>query len=205
MIKTFCPLSFWSCLKFQIYKRKRACICYFQIAHFAPQKFASPGFAWPWFSTSLDTIDKGFVCRIIPTLITSRPTSKASSLFSFFVLYLWYGVGDLTPHRNHYPCGNVLAVIHFYRQMFSSTIEYSVTQENDPGRGALFSVCSWRHTFMQITRPPCWCSSRVWNFMQIYRHLYRVLFQMLCFMDISSEENPESQENILLRIPVLLN
>lgn len=117
MIKTFCPLSFWSCLKFQIYKRKRACICYFQIAHFAPQKFASPGFAWPWFSTSLDTIDEGFVCRIIPTLITSRPTSKASSLFSFFVLYLWYGVGDLTPHRNHYPCGNVLAVIHFYRHL----------------------------------------------------------------------------------------
>ena len=28
---------------------------------------------------------------------------------------------------------------------------------------------------------------------------------ILCFMDISGEKNPESQENILLRIPVLLN
>ena len=52
----------------------------------------------------------------------------------------------------------------------------------------LFSVCSWRHTFMQIKRPPCWCSSQVWNFMQIYRHLYRALFQILCFMGISGEK-----------------
>ena len=69
---------------------------------------------------------------------------------------------------------------------------------------SLFSVCSWRHTFMQIKCPSCWCSSRVWNFMQIYRHLYRTLFQILCFMDISGKKNPELQENILLRIPVLL-
>ena len=40
--------------------------------------------------------------------------------------------------------------------------------------------------------------------MQIYRHLYRTLFQILCFMDISGKKNPELQENILLRIPVLL-
>ena len=36
-------------------------------------------------------------------------------------------------------------------------------------------------------------------------HLYTVLFQILCFMDISGGKNPESQENILLRIPALLN
>ena len=41
--------------------------------------------------------------------------------------------------------------------------------------------------------------------MQIYRHLYRALFQILFFVDISGEKNPESQGNILLRIPVLLN
>ena len=41
--------------------------------------------------------------------------------------------------------------------------------------------------------------------MQIYRHLYRALFQILCSRDISGEKNPEPQENILLRIPVLLN
>ena len=40
--------------------------------------------------------------------------------------------------------------------------------------------------------------------MQIYRHLNRTLFQILCFMDISGEKNPELQKNILLGIPVLL-
>ena len=30
-------------------------------------------------------------------------------------------------------------------------------------------------------------------------------FKYFCFMDVSGEKNPESQENILLRIPVLLN
>ena len=41
--------------------------------------------------------------------------------------------------------------------------------------------------------------------MQIHRHLHRGLIQILCFMDISGEKKPESQENILNRIPVLLN
>ena len=40
---------------------------------------------------------------------------------------------------------------------------------------------------------------------QIYCHLYSALSQILCFMNISGEKNPESQENILLRIPVLSN
>ena len=31
--------------------------------------------------------------------------------------------------------------------------------------------------------------------MQIYRHLYRALFQILCFMDIPGGKNPESKED----------
>ena len=58
---------------------------------------------------------------------------------------------------------------------------------------------------MQIKRPPCSCPSQEGNFTQIYRHLYSVLFQILCVMDIFDEKNPESQENILLRIPELLD
>ena len=41
--------------------------------------------------------------------------------------------------------------------------------------------------------------------MQIYCHLYSALFQILCFIYISREKNPESQENIFLMIPVLSN
>ena len=40
---------------------------------------------------------------------------------------------------------------------------------------------------------------------QMYCRLYSALFQILCFMNISGEKNLESQENILLRIPVLSN
>ena len=67
-----------------------------------------------------------------------------------------------------------------------------------------FSICSWRHKFMQIKRPPCCCSPRVWNFMQIYRHLYRALFQILLFYGYFRwKKSRITRQYILPRITVL--